>query len=88
MGILTVFCFTACAIPTAERDALMRLYASTEGPSFWSVSTRWGEGDPCDNSWAGITCTGGANVMQISLGSNNLHGMLPNNFTLPFLEIL
>jgi hypothetical protein len=49
--------------PTAadQRAALVELYIATNG-SGWSGVTGWqnyGTGsDPCDNSWAGVTCSG------------------------------
>lgn len=47
----------------AQRAALVDLYLATNG-SGWSTNTGWvdyGSGsDPCDDSWAGVTCSGSA----------------------------
>ncbi|MBN2430992.1 MAG: VCBS repeat-containing protein [Acidobacteria bacterium] len=69
-------------IPTAERDALIALYHSTNGPN-WYDNTGWlgPAGTECD--WFGIECDAGGNhVTQINLGwtetsGNNLIGTLP-----------
>ena len=62
-------------ISTAERNVLMDLYNSTNGPN-WDDNTGWG-GDPgteCD--WYGVECQDD-HVVAISLWDNNLEGMLP-----------
>ncbi len=43
--------------PTSQRQALVDLYHTTSG-SRWTSSDRWLNGDPCDDSWKGITCSG------------------------------
>jgi Leucine-rich repeat (LRR) protein len=67
--------FAQGAIPTTEREALIKLYESTNGDN-WTNKTSWlGElGTECD--WFGITCTEG-HVTAIGLNSNNLTGTLP-----------
>lgn len=62
-------------VPPAERAALVALYNAAGGSS-WTTKTNWNTGDPCLNSWYGITCNG-SNVTQIMLGSNNLNGTIP-----------
>ncbi len=67
------------AVPTAQHEALVALYSSTNGAS-WTIATGWLSGDPCDDSWYGITCdAGGTMVTEIDLGypGNNLTGSLP-----------
>jgi len=57
-----------------ERDALIALYNSTNGPS-WLRREGWlSEADYC--SWDGIRCVDGR-VRNLSLSKNNLSGTLP-----------
>ncbi|GAA4820803.1 hypothetical protein GCM10011365_23210 [Marinicella pacifica] len=74
---LTVLLSTSAwaAVPQAERNALVALYNSTDGAN-WSDNTNWLVGDPCDNSWFGIVC-GTNTITEISMGSNNLVGIIP-----------
>ena len=39
-------------------SALMDLYLATNGPG-WLSNANWLSGDPCSNSWAGISCPSG-----------------------------
>ncbi len=77
-------------VPTAEHDALVALYTSTNG-SGWTISTHWNTTDPvCPgtpaNNWVGIACdAGNTTVTGISLGSNNLTGTLSSLAGLPNL---
>lgn len=68
-----------------ERDALVALYNSTDGGN-WDYNLNWLEGDPCFNSWHGVTCekkwddeTGKevTTVTDLSLSYNNLNGSIP-----------
>ena len=64
-------------VPVAERNALMALYNDTNGAG-WTDSGNWTTGDPCANSWYGITCdAGNTTVTIIRMGSNSLSGTLP-----------
>lgn len=75
-------------IPTAERDALVALYDSMQGGA-WTTSTGWPTGDPCVDSWYGITCSGGPDVHHVTemhLSDNNLVGTLPDLSALTALE--
>ena len=38
-------------------NALTDLYETTNG-DFWTQNDNWLTGDPCDNTWYGITCSG------------------------------
>ena len=75
---------TACKLTTAavenevnsERDALMALYNSTNGPGWWN-NTNWGGTDPCDPEWFGVTCDSSGYVTGIDLHSNDLSGPIP-----------
>jgi hypothetical protein len=61
---------TGVEAPTApsQRAALVQMYIATTNGSAWSNRTGWenhGSGsDPCDNSWAGITCDGSSGAMS------------------------
>ncbi len=63
------------AVTAVERDALVALYNSTDGAS-WTNNDNWGFGDPCDNSWYGVSCTGTL-VTWLNLASNQLTGTIP-----------
>ncbi len=43
------------ALPALQREALVELYNSTDGPG-WEVSTNWLTGDPCSTNWALLAC--------------------------------
>ena len=59
-------------LPVLECQALVALYASTNGAS-WTTSTGWLQNaSPC--SWYGISCNGGF-VWTIGLAGNNLTGV-------------
>jgi len=92
-----------CACVHPDFDALMALYASTNGAG-WTENSGWAAGaagtncDPC--GWYGIGCDGDGRVTCIDLdgasnpcqngnngGGNNLFGSLPD-LDLPFLTTL
>ncbi len=61
-------------VSQAECDALIALYASTDGPN-WNDNTGWTTPtDPCD--WYGITCDA-TGVTNVGLYSNKLSGPIP-----------
>ncbi|GAB4343467.1 MAG: hypothetical protein Kow0089_19280 [Desulfobulbaceae bacterium] len=65
------------AVDPTDQAALEALYNSTGGAG-WTTSTNWLSGDPCTNSWFGVTCNAGnTNVVQINLAGNNLSGTIP-----------
>lgn len=67
-------CASVHQIPTAECQALVALYDSTNGPD-WADNSGWlTTNTPC--IWSGITCTDG-HVSHISLLYNQLTGTLP-----------
>ena len=69
-----LFCSTVATIPTAECEALVALYNSTDGDN-WTDNTGWlVSADPC--SWFGVTCSGGQ-VFRLFLQTNNLTGSIP-----------
>jgi hypothetical protein len=67
-------CANVNQIPSVECEALVALYTSTDGPS-WVDNSGWlATITPC--TWSGIECTGG-HISYISLGYNQLTGILP-----------
>ncbi|HVN76139.1 MAG TPA: fibronectin type III domain-containing protein [Thermoanaerobaculaceae bacterium] len=67
----------AAAIPDSERQALLDLFASTNGPG-WTKSTNWNGAPGTECSWFGIVCTGDGNaVKEINLNGNSLVGSIP-----------
>ena len=67
--------FAHAQIITAERDALIALYNSTDGDN-WYDNSGWLEpaGTECD--WYGVTCDGGR-VQVLVLDNNQLSGSIP-----------
>jgi Leucine-rich repeat (LRR) protein/sugar lactone lactonase YvrE len=73
---LTFFsdCNSVTEIPTAQCEALVALYDSTNGNN-WMNNDGWKTTDtPC--SWYGIECSDG-NITKISLEDNQLTGTIP-----------
>ena len=62
-------------IPAAERNALIELYNSTDGPN-WSSSTGWLGDAGTECTWYGVTCEGN-HVTEINLSKNKLVGTIP-----------
>jgi len=62
------------AIPQGQRDALVRLYNSTNGAS-WTNRSGWLGSAGSECSWAGVRCDEArTTVTEIDLGYNNLTG--------------
>jgi Leucine-rich repeat (LRR) protein len=67
-------CSTVTEIPSSECQALVALYASTNGAG-WTDSTSWlASNTPCN--WYGIMCWS-EHVVQVMLPSNQLSGSIP-----------
>lgn len=79
--------FSAYAIPTPERNALIAFYNSTNGDTWINLSGWMGTpGTEC--GWHGITCdASSSHVVGISLQFNHLSGSLSSLCALPFLEV-
>ena len=72
-------------IPASQRAALIDMYNSTNGAS-WVNKTNWNGAVGTECTWFGITCdTLQANVLTITLDSNNLAGPFPTISGLPAL---
>ena len=79
---------TYAAIPNTERQALLNLYASTNGVG-WSQRTGWTGAAGGECNWFGITCDNTqSHVIDIELAGNNLTGTLPALADLSGLETL
>jgi Leucine-rich repeat (LRR) protein len=66
-------------VPQHERDALLALYNSTNGPG-WTNNLNWNTTTPVAD-WHGITVTnigGTDHVTEINIINNNLQGVIPN----------
>ena len=76
-----------------ERETLVTLYNSLGGP-LWESSDKdfstWTVGDPCDNNWEGISCSGSDRITRIILADCNLSGSIPptDMWNLPELKVL
>jgi len=65
------------AIPATERQALLDLYASTNGAS-WTTKTNWNGAAGTECTWYGVECNvPPTTVTGITLNSNHLVGSLP-----------
>ena len=57
-----------------DRDVLVALFNATDGPN-WKHSTGWGSGAPLSD-WYGVTANDQGRVVVLSLGGNNLRGIV------------
>lgn len=77
---LFLFALICAAPPVAEavtqRDALVALYASTNGDS-WTNNDYWNSDTVPLCDWYGIYCPDSTNVTEIFLNNNNLDGTIP-----------
>ena len=51
------------------------------GGTSWHLNTNWMSGDPCTNSWYGVTCSG-SGATKVSLYNKGLSGTLPTQLGL------
>ena len=75
VAVLLLVMQVVYSLPYQQKQSLLDLYVFTNGDSWfrpWNLST-----DPCTGEWAGVVCSNN-NVIQLSLGSNNLTGSLPD----------
>ena len=80
--------FTTCLdISTAECNALIDLYISTQGQDEWRNMTGWAF-DPYAANWHGVTIDYG-HVIALDLRGNNLSGPIPASIgNLTYLQML
>ncbi|PRP78045.1 RHS repeat-associated core domain-containing protein [Planoprotostelium fungivorum] len=72
--------FLAQVIFADQTADLTALYNSAGGSSWQNGgNANWLNGDPCGNSWAGITCSGGT-VVKVNLDNCGLQGSIPDSF--------
>ncbi len=80
-------------IPVAECEALVNLYNSTDGASWYNNYRWWTSTTICNNSsagWNGITCNfwSPRHVTRIILNSNNLSWSIPSLSTLTYMQYI
>ncbi len=68
----TPYTFSTC-VPPSQRNALIELYNSTDGPN-WTNRNNWTSID--ESTWFGVTVIG-CNITGINLPANKLNGYLP-----------
>jgi Leucine-rich repeat (LRR) protein len=67
----------SAAIPASEREALIELYQSTNGPG-WMDKTNWLGAPGTECTWFGVECNEAqSNVVELELDSNQLSGPIP-----------
>ncbi len=65
------------AIPQTERDALISLFNSTNGPN-WKDNTGWGGAAGTECTWFGVSCDSAqAHVSDVIVPDNGLTGTIP-----------
>jgi hypothetical protein len=80
VAVLLLCSSPQAALQTAEINALIDLYSSTNG-NLWDNNTNWLDGDPCENRWFGVSCNDtGSVVVTLALPRNNLAGYIPPSF--------
>ena len=65
-----------CTISDPERDILVALYHSTDGPN-WHNNANWLSNEPI-GKWHGVQAGTDGRVKQLALNDNNLTGPLPS----------
>lgn len=88
LGACAIAAPVAAAIPPSERQALLDLYAATQGAG-WRDSTGWTGAAGTECSWYGVRCDGaGERVVELNLFDNRLRGTLPALDRLPGLALI
>ncbi|KAE8673454.1 Protein STRUBBELIG-RECEPTOR FAMILY 6 [Hibiscus syriacus] len=74
LGLIFVFTPAQCNTDSTDVQALQVLYTSLNSPA---VLTNWesGGGDPCGESWKGVTCEGSA-VVSVDISGLGLSGTM------------
>ncbi len=85
---ITLVSFVQAQMPTEEREALIALYNSTDGPN-WTNNTNWLGAVGTECTWFGVYCSLDDQVTQLILPTNKLNGSLPPEIgDLPILFLL
>ena len=63
-------------VPSPDRDILISLYHSMDGPN-WKDNTNWLSEDRHVDGWFGVNTDEEGRVTSLNLGGNNLHGQVP-----------
>ena len=94
LAVALLFSTPVRAVTTAEHQALLSLYQSTNGNN-WLQHDNWGgaQGSECDpdpaKQWFGVTCDlGTGHITIVLLPGNNLTGTLPDLAGLAFVHYL
>jgi Leucine-rich repeat (LRR) protein len=67
----------SAAIPVSEREALIELYQTTNGPG-WTEKTNWLGAPGTECTWFGVDCNEAqSNVVGLRLNTNQLSGPIP-----------
>lgn len=75
---LVPWSISSAQVQQIERDALIALYNSTDGPN-WTNSTNWLGPAGTECGWYGVGCSDG-HVSSVFLISNGLSGSIPSEF--------
>ena len=81
--VLNLFFASHClaAIPAAERDVLLALYAAANGDN-WITNTNWNGAAGTECTWFGVSCDmAETTITGLDLSANNLVGTLPFSLT-------
>ena len=68
---------------TCGYGALTNLYKGTDGATNWIKSTNWMTGDPCTDTWTGVNCSSGGDVVALDLRRVDLSGTVPTEMVGP-----
>ena len=71
---------TASGSAQADRDALVALYNSADGPN-WRSATNWNTDKPLDQ-WEGVSTEPDGRVTSLNLSANSLSGSIPKEIGL------
>ena len=78
LASLLIAATATAAIPTSERDALIAIHQSTNGPA-WTDRTNWLGAVGTECTWHGVSCDETqSNVIYLELEDNHLDGTLPS----------
>ena len=69
-----------------EQSISLKSIFNAAGGQEWYRNSNWMNGDPCLNSWDGISCDLSGNIISIQLDYNNMKGFLADVF-LPLIHL-